>query len=147
MLAHVGTYPCIRFVLGVVISWYRKWTVMWLIGASHLLWLTPESPLGSDCDSPARKGGKYWMNSKYSVGRRMKSEPGYKGTKAQMFQNHSKSFSRHDCDDSLRTHGGGVSPVSRCLSWILSMAITDILRLVFCPKQNCTIKPKTINEV
>lgn len=50
-----------QFWLWEKISWYRKWTVMWLTGASHFLWLTPESPLGSECDSSSRKSGKYGM--------------------------------------------------------------------------------------
>lgn len=54
------------------------------------------------------------MNSNYSVGRWHQSEFGcYKGTKA--FTGISKSFRRHGCDDSVHTHGGGVSPVSCCL--------------------------------
>lgn len=40
-----------------------------------------------------RKGGKYWINGNYSVGRWIKSELGcYKGTKAQTFQNHSAAM-------------------------------------------------------
>lgn len=87
---------------------------MWLTGASHVLWLTPESLLGSEHDSSPWKGGKYWINSNYSVGRWMKSELGcYKGTKADI----SKSFSRHYCDDSVHTHGGSISHLSCSLWW------------------------------
>lgn len=61
--------------------------------ASHFLWLTPESPLGSECDSSAWKGGKYWINSSYSVGPWMKSELGCcKGIKDQTFQNPSAAM-------------------------------------------------------
>lgn len=88
-----GTFPRQFFFLGVVISWYRKWTVMWLTWASHFLWLTPESPQGSECDSSCQKGGKYWINCNYLVWHWMKSELGcYKDTKAQTFQNHSDTM-------------------------------------------------------
>lgn len=59
----------------------------------------------------SERAGNYWISGNYSVGvlGEVRANNGIKSSDV------SESFSCHECDDSLRTHGGSVSPVCVCV--------------------------------
>lgn len=100
----LGSQPCNSCVLP---WWYRKWTVMWLTGHVSHTWVTT----GPRTWLTAQKGRE--ILGQWQLFSRASGEFGRLRRCKRAFV--TKCSSCDDCGDSGLPHGGGVSPVSRCL--------------------------------